>query len=461
MGISIRQLMGSASFAAVAPPAPVSPPPAIARPPAPPPAAPPPAEPRPTAPAEPRESSFQRWRATTFASLASPGYRLLFQGNYATQIGMWMQQVAFGWLVLELTDSPFYLGLAGFFRAIPMLLISPFGGVLADRLERRRLLILSQAAMGGVAAVLAFMVAAHIVHPWHLLLSSFLSGTAMSMNMPARQALISQLVSKPQLPSAIALNSMSMNSSRILGPSLAGILIGAIGIAGCMFLQAAAYIWSIFNVFQIKVPPQDRRARDSSMLENLLEGFRYCYEEKTVFAMLSLAAMTAIFGQPYMQFLPAFARDVLYLGPSGLGVMMTAVGVGALIGSIAIASFGTARGRGTILLIAAGLFGLSLCLLALTKSIALSLLLLAGGGFANAMLMSLNQTILQQTVPDHLRGRVMSVYMLTWGLMPLGTLPIGMIAQSHGTPAAIFLGGVVCYVGALWIFFFRPSFRSI
>ena len=254
---------------------------------------------------------------------------------------------------------------------------------------------------------------------------------------------------------------MSMNSSRILGPSIAGILIGIVGIAGCMFLQGLGYVWSIFNVFQIKVPTQDHRARDSSILHNLLEGFRYCYHEKTVFAMLSLAAMTAIFGQPYMQFLPAFARDVLYLGPGGLGVMMTAIGVGALAGSIAIASFGTSKSRGTILLVAAGLFGLSLCLFALTKSVPLSLLLLAFGGFANALLMSLNQTILQQTVPDHLRGRVMSVYMLTWGLMPLGTLPIGMIAQSHGTPAAVFIGGIAVYVCALWVFFFRPSSRRI
>ena len=411
--------------------------------------------------AERPPSDFARWRAATFASLASPGYRLLFQGNYVTQIGMWMQQVAFGWLVLELTDSPFYLGLAGFFRAIPMLLISPFGGVLADRIERRRLLILSQAAMGLIAVVLAFMVAVRIVHPWHLLVSAFMSGTAMSMNMPARQALISQLVSRPQLASAIALNSMSMNSSRILGPALAGVLIGAIGIAGCMLLQGLGYVWSIFNVFQIRVPPQDRRARDSSMVQNLVEGFRYCYEEKTVFAMLSLAAMTSIFGQPYMQFLPAFARDVLSLGAGGLGMLMTAVGVGALVGSIAIASFGGSRARGAILLVAAGIFGLSLCLLALAKSAPLALLLLAAGGFANALLMSLNQTILQQTVPDHLRGRVMSVYMLTWGLMPLGTLPIGWIAQTHGTPAAIFFGGIVCYVVALWVFFFRPSFRTI
>jgi MFS family permease len=445
-------------------------PPTTERPRAPAPAAPPvrPVEtPRPPPSAEqppaepPNQTGFAAWRAKTFMALQSPGFKLLFQGSYATQIGMWMQQVAFGWLVLELTDSPFYLGLAGFFRALPMLIISPFGGVLADRLERRKLLVLSQAAMGIIAVVLAALVALRIAQPWHLLVSSFLSGTSMSMNMPARQALVSQLVTKQQLPSAIALNSMSMNSSRILGPALAGILIGAVGIAGTMFIQGLGYIWSIFNVLQIKVPPQDQRARNSSMLQNLLEGFRYCYHEKTVFAMLSLAAMTAVFGQPYMQFLPAFARDVLYLGPSGLGIMMTAVGVGALTGSVAIASFGTSNSRGTILLVAAGLFGFSLVLLGLTKNTVIALFLLAGGGFANALLMSLNQTILQQTVPDHLRGRVMSVYMLTWGLMPLGTLPIGWIAQHHGTPASIFIGGFLVYICALWVFFFRPSFRTI
>ena len=406
-------------------------------------------------------TSFGRWKASTFAALESPGYLLLFQGSFATQIGMWMQQVAFGWLVLELTDSPFYLGLAGFFRAIPMLIVSPFGGVLADRLERRKLLIISQAAMGIVAIVLAFMVATHLVHPWHLLVSAFLSGSAMSMNMPARQALVSQLVTKAQLPSAIALNSMSMNSSRIVGPALAGILIGVVGIAGCMLLQGIGYLWSIVNVVQIKVPIHDRKSRGASMMQNLVEGFRYCYEQKTVFAMLSLAAMTSIFGQPYMQFLPAYARDVLNLGAGGLGIMMTAVGVGALIGSFVIAGFGTNRQRGKVLLIAAIIFGLSLCFLALTSNVILALVLLAGGGFANALLMSLNQTILQQTVPDHLRGRVMSVYMLTWGLMPLGTLPIGMIAQTHGTPAAIFVGGFICYLVALWVFLFRPSFRNI
>jgi MFS family permease len=403
----------------------------------------------------------RRWLAGSFGALSAPGFRLLFQGNMVTQVGMWMQQVAFGWLVLELTDSPFYLGLAGFFRALPMLLISPFGGVLADRIERKRLLIGSQVGIMLFSSLLALMVALHLARPWHLLVASFLMGAAFSMNMPARQALVAQLVTKEQLPNAIALNSMSMNSSRVVGPSLAGAVIGVIGIAGCLFLHAAAYLWSVFNVAAIKVPPYQARARNASVLQNLLEGFRYCYEQKSVFGMLALAVMTAVFGMQYMNLMPAFARDVLGMGPEGLGFMMTAVGVGAIVGSIAVASSGAHRRRGTVLLLAAAVFGAALCLFALAKTPLVAAGLLAICGASQAVMMALNQTILQQVVPDHLRGRVMSVYMVTWGMMPFGTLPAGWIAEAYNPPTAIFIGGLICYVGALWVFFFKPRFRSI
>ncbi|HEY3081589.1 MAG TPA: MFS transporter [Chloroflexota bacterium] len=404
---------------------------------------------------------LRRWLATSFDALSAPGFRLLFQGNLVTQIGMWMQQVAFGWLVLELTDSPFYLGLAGFFRAIPMLLISPFGGVLADRLERKWLLIASQIGIMAFSGLLALMVALHLARPWHLLVASFLMGCAFSMNMPARQALVAQLVTKEQLPNAIALNSMSMNSSRVLGPALAGAVIGVIGVAGCLFLHAAAYLWSVFNVAAIRVPPYQARARDASVLQNLLEGFRYCYDQKSVFGMLALAVLTAVFGMQYTNLMPSFARDVMGMGPEGLGFMMTAVGVGAIVGSIAVANSGASRRRGTVLLVAAAAFGGSLCVFALAKTPTVAAILLAFCGASQAVMMALNQTILQQVVPDHLRGRVMSVYMVTWGLMPLGTLPAGWIAEAYGTPVSIFLGGLVCWIGALWVFFFKPRFRSI
>ncbi|HEV8634262.1 MAG TPA: MFS transporter [Chloroflexota bacterium] len=407
------------------------------------------------------DDPIRRWLANSFSALAWPGFRLLFQGNLVTQVGMWMQQVAFGWLVLELTDSPFYLGLAGFFRALPMLVISPFGGVLADRLERKRLLIASQMGIMLFSGLLALMVALHVARAWHLLVASFLMGCAFSMNMPARQALIAQLVPKEQLPNAVALNSMSMNSSRVVGPALAGAVIGLIGVAGCLFLHAAAYLWSVFNVAAIKVPAYQARARNASVLQNLLEGFRYCYEQKSVFGMLALAVLTTIFGMQYMNLMPAFARDVLGMGPGGLGFLMTAVGVGAIVGSVAVANSGASRHRGTVLLLAAAAFGGALCLFALTKTPTLSAILLALCGASQAVMMALNQTILQQVVPDHLRGRVMSVYMVTWGMMPLGTLPAGMIAEAYGTPTSIFLGGLICYVGALWVFFFKPRFRSI
>src|SRR5688572_27134254 len=256
-------------------------------------------------------ATVRRWALNSVSALESPGYRLLFQGSLVTQIGMWMQQVAFGWLVLEMTNSPFYLGLAGFCRALPMLVISPFGGVLADRLDRKHLLIASQASIALLSGGLALMVAFNLAQPWHLLVASFLLGSAFSMNMPARQALVSQLVTREQLPNAIALNSMSMNSSRVIGPSLAGILIGVIGVAGCLAMHGLAYVWSVYNVLAIKVPAYTGRARESSVLSNLIEGFRYCYEQKSVFGMLSLAVMTTVFGMQYMNLLPAFARDVL------------------------------------------------------------------------------------------------------------------------------------------------------
>lgn len=412
------------------------------------------------APTEAR-NPFARWAENSFVAFASPGFRLLFQGNIVTQIGMWMQQVAFGWLVLELTDSPFYLGLAGFCRALPMLLISPFGGVLADRLERRKLLMASQSAIMVFSACLALLVALRVAQPWHLLLASFLMGSAFSMNMPARQALVAQLVTKEQLPSAISLNSMSMNSSRVIGPALAGMVIGVIGVAGCLAAHAGAYLWSVFNVAAIEAPPHQARARDQSVLQNLAEGFRYCYEQKSVFGMLALAVLTAVFGQQYMNLMPAFARNVLGLGPQGLGMLMTAVGIGAITGSVIVAGYGAVKQRGTILILSAAGFGASLCLFALTKTPILSMTMLAVAGASQAVMLALNQTILQQVVPDHLRGRVMSTYMVTWGLMPLGTLPAGWIAEHYGTPTSIFIGGVVCYVGALWVFFFKPRFRTI
>lgn len=403
----------------------------------------------------------RRWAANSVIALESPGYRLLFQGSLVTQIGMWMQQVAFGWLVLEMTNSPFYLGLAGFCRALPMLIISPFGGVLADRLDRRHLLVASQSAIAVLSGVLALMVWLRVAEPWHLLVSSFLLGAAFSMNMPSRQALVSQLVTREQLPNAIALNSMSMNSSRVIGPSLAGILIGVIGIPGCLALHGLAYVWSVFNVLAIKVPAYAGRARDASVLQNLVEGFRYCYEQKSVFGMLSLAIMTTVFGMQYMNLLPAFARDVLGMGPEGLGLLMTAVGVGAVAGSIGVASLGAAKHRGTVLLLNAATFGGVMVLVGLTRSTPLAMALLAVAGACQAVMMVLNQTIIQQIVPDHLRGRVMAAYMVTWGMMPLGTLPAGWIAELYGTDKAILIGGAICGLGALWVFFFKPRFRTI
>lgn len=396
-----------------------------------------------------------------FSSLTLYNFRLLYQGLIVSQIGFWMQQVAMGWLVLDLSNSPFYLGLAGFFRAIPMLVVSPFGGVLADRLDRKRLLMATQAlTMTTVVTILALILLGRLT-VWHLLIASLIQGISISINNPTRQALLSDLVPKHLLGNAIALNSMSINTSRIIGPTLAGIIMGWVGAAGCFAFQSVGYIWSISNVAAMTIPARETVARKRSVLQNLVEGFRYCYQTKLIRTMLLMAAVPTVVAMPYFQLLPAYARDVLHVGPDGLGLLFTAIGAGALAGNFGLAATPRLRHRGTILIGSGALFGLMLCLLAIAENMPTAFFALVLAGGSNGVYMALNSTIIQETVPDELRGRVMSVYMLTWGLMPLGALPAGTIAEFHGAPVSIFIGGAIAGLFSLWLLAFQPRIRQI
>jgi MFS family permease len=398
--------------------------------------------------------------AATFDALTVRDYRLLFQGNAVTSIGYWMQQVALGWLVLDLTNSPFYLGLASFARSIPMLAISPFGGVLADRLDRRLVIISTQVAQLVLTALLAVLVFTRLVNIWHVLLASFLMGTAVSVHVPARQALIPALVGRERLTNALALYSMSLNTSRILGPSLAGAVMGWAGVGGCLALQSAGYLWAASNVLQIRYGAQTRHGHHrASVLHNLADGLRYCYRTRPIFLQLLIAAVPTVFAMPYMQFLPAFARDVYRIGPSGLGLLMTCMGAGALLGSFAIASRRSIRRKSLVTVVCAAAFGLFLCAFALAASLPLALVFLAAAGASSSIYTTLNGTILQEICPDEYRGRVSSVYMVTWGLMPLGALPAGVLAEAYGPQATVFLGGAICLIFAVAILLLRPQLR--
>lgn len=401
-------------------------------------------------------------RLSAFAALAVPNYRLLWQGNFATQMGYGMQQVAFGWLILDLSNDPFYLGLSGFTFMFPMLVISPFGGVIADRFARHRVLLISQVILMIMALAIAAQVFTGEATVWSLLASSLIIGTTMAINVPARQALVSDLVGRDLLANAVSLHSLSLNASRIIGPSLAGVVISSVGVFGCFVVQAGGYVWSVLNLTWMKVPPRPAQARTSSVVQNLREGFSYCYRDRVIFSQLLLATAVSMLAMPAsMQFLPAYARDTLGLGPGGLGLLMAVGGVGALVSSFGLALIGRVRRRGVVLIGAALLMGTLVAVLSQVRVVPLALLVVAGISASSSILMILNNTLLQEKVPDHLRGRVMSAYMITWGAMPVGAVPLGAVAASFGTPMAMLIGGTGCVVAALWLVLTRPEMRRI
>ncbi len=395
------------------------------------------------------------------AALSYPNYRRLWLGSMATSIGHWMQQVALGWVALTLTNSAAWVGAVGFARGIPMLLFSLVGGVRADRMDRRQLLLVMQAATGTLAALLAVAIGTGTVTIELLLIFSFLTGSTMSMIFPTRQALVPSLVERKDLANAVAVNSAMMNGSRIVGPSLAGILLGTVGAVGCFALQAVGFVWALFMTFGLRLPAREAPTRKQTPIQSLLEGFAYIRGNAEIIALLGLAAIPTVFGMPYIQMLPVMARDVLGTGPEGLGILMAASGGGALAGSLAIAFLGNVRRKGLCLLGAATSFGLLLCLFATARTLPVAMALAALVGIAQAVFMALNNTLLQTIVPDQFRGRVMSVHMLTWGLMPIGTLPIGMIASIYGTPTAVMLGGGICAVFSLLTAIGRPVLRRL
>jgi len=399
-----------------------------------------------------------------FAALAYRDYRLLWSGNMVTQTGRWMQEVATGWLMLELTDSPAWLGLVGFTRGLPMLLLSLPAGVLADRIDRRRLLVTSQVLAAGFATILALLVATDLVRPWHVLVLSFLSGSTMSFIFPTRQALVSTLVPRERMANAVAVNSAGQNSARVFGPSLAGVMIAAVGTAICFAFQAVGLIAAAVMSFRLRAPARDQstsRGR-ASAVANLLEGLRYIARTPRLKGLIGLAAIPTVLAMPFMQMIPVIARDELGTGSTGLGLLMTASGIGALTGSLTVAALSTRlRTFGHLQIVTAALFGVMVTLFAFSPWLPLSLILVALCSGVSAVYMSLNNTILQMSVSDEFRGRVLSVYLMTWGLMPFGTLPMGALADAYGAPIAVATGGIASTVLVLVIAARLPSVRRM
>ena len=398
----------------------------------------------------------------TFAALKHRNYRLFFAGQLVSLTGTWMQNVAQAWLVYELTNSPFKLGVVAFCAGVPVLIFSLWAGVVADRVPKRRLLLLTQTVMMTLAFILAADMFLGTVQWWHVALLAFFLGAANAFDGPTRQAFVVEMVGRKELMNAIALNSAMFNTARIVGPALAGIILAAVGTAWCFVLNGVSFLAVIAGLLLMDVKPYVGAAATESPLKQMREGLNYVWHHPTVRPLITLVAVSNMFALGYMALLPAFAQDVLHAGKVGYGFMSTAIGLGALAGALLIASLGNYERKGLILTAGNLLFPVMVIALSASRSfhLTMGILVVAGLGFMTQNAMA--NTLVQTTVPDALRGRVMSVYMMVFvGFFPIGSLIAGTVAERFGIPAGAALGGIIALVYGLYLFWRVPEIRAL
>jgi predicted MFS family arabinose efflux permease len=398
------------------------------------------------------------WWQRTFASLRNRDYRIFFAGQTVSLVGTWMRMTAQGWLVYELTGSKFLLGTVTGLSLLPVFLFSTVAGAVADRMSKRRLLIGAQAAMMLVSLSVAFLVATGEIQVWHLVLAATLIGTAFAVDLPTRQAYYIQLVGRRDLLNAIALNSAAFNAARIVGPAVAGVLMAALGIAACFFADAVSYLAVIGSLLLIRtrehVPPSDGK----SHLQLVREGFAYVRETRRVKTLMLLLAVTGIFGWSYVALMPAYAQDVLSLSEAGYGALMSANGLGALAGALFVAGRGEKRDPRRQVFGGLWLFCLTLLGFAVVGHPLAAGAFIALSGAGLITFLSTSNTLIQLTVPDELRGRVMGVWGLVFGgALPVGSFLMGAVAQRFGVVVAMASGALVCLGASVLVYLKLPA----
>lgn len=390
-----------------------------------------------------------------------------------------MQAVAQGYLVYELTHSPFWLGLDGFVAMAPGLVFTLAGGVFADLIDRRRLLLFTQAVAGSAALGLAFLINIQVIHKgndiwatnvWIILIFSFVTGCCMSLAAPSYLALTFDLVGREDVANAVALNSTQYQLSRAVGPFFAGVGFKLFGLAGCFYANGLSFIAVVVALAMVRFDGvgksrmnQARSMRDKRALWNdLLEGFRYVRNRPRVFALLSLSAVNSFFGAPYLTFIPLFARDIFHLGETGLALMMGTAGAGAFVGALVLAYLGDFKRKGWSVIGGAFAFGLSLIAFALARQLYLSLLFLFLVGFSIVTSVAVINTLLQKLVTDQMRGRVMSLFILSFiGTMPFGNLIAGVASHRFGAPHTLAAGGFVVVLYSTIVVFKNDRLREL
>jgi MFS family permease len=400
---------------------------------------------------------------STFRALNHRNYRLFFGGQGISLIGTWMQQVAMSWLVYRLTNSAFLLGVTGFLGLIPTFLLAPFSGLLSDRLNRHRILIITQTLAMMQAFVLAILDLTALISVRYLILLILFLGFVNAFDAPARQAFVVDMVEKREdLPNAIALNSFLFNGARLVGPSIGGILISILGEGMCFLLNGFSFLAVIVALLAMKIKSKKTEAQRTQVWHSLKEGFTYAFGFTPIRSILFLLGLISLMGMPYTVLMPIFARDILHGGPHTFGFLMAASGVGAVAGAIYLASRRSVLGLGRIIVIASTIFGIGLITFSLSHIIWLSLLLLVLTGFGMMVQMASSNTILQTIVDDDKRGRVMSFYTMAFmGMAPFGSLLAGSLASQIGAPNTLFIGGASCILGSFMFAKQLPLIRKV
>ncbi len=389
----------------------------------------------------------------TFSAMRHRNFQLYFGGQLISNVGTWMQIIAQGWVVYQLGHSELILGLVAFASAVPSLLITPWGGVVVDRMSRRTLLILTQTASMLLAFILAALTFANSAREWHIVLLSALLGVVNAFDAPARQAFVPEMVGKDDLPNAIALNSMMFNSARVLGPALAGMLLAIIGPSWCFTLNGISFLAVIVGLWLMKLPPHQKPHNPSSPWEQLVGGLRYTAGNREMSSLILLALVFSFFGISYSTLLPAFVEKVLHQGALAYGWINAATGLGAVTGAFFLAQGGGYGWRGKMLVLVNVLFPLVLAGFSLTSVYPLSLLLAYGLGLGFMVQFTTINTLLQTRVEDSYRGRVMGLYSITFfGFAPFGNLLIGFMGEKLGLGISMVLFAVCSLVLSRWVF---------
>ena len=396
-----------------------------------------------------------------FRALRHRNFRLFFAGQLTSLIGTWMQSVAQAWLVYRLTGSAVLLGTVAFVSQIPVFFLATVGGIVADRYPKRGVVVATQTISMLLAFLLAGLTLTGLVQVWHIVVLAGLLGVVNAFDIPARQAFFVEIVGKEDLQSAIGLNSSIFNGARIIGPTIAGILVATIREGWCFFVNGLSFVAVIVALLMMRVDERRTPIGTHTAFEEAIEGFRYAWGSPTILSLLLLVGLVSLVGVPYTVLMPIFADRILHGGARVLGLLMGSTGVGAVLGALTLAMREGVRGLGRLAAVAAGGFGVSLVLFSFSHWLALSMLLLVPVGYFVMLQMAATNTLLQSMAPDHLRGRIIALYsMMFMGMMPVGSLGAGFTAERLGATVTLAVGGFACLLGAVVFARRLPSFRA-